>query len=321
MEQTVPVNEVVVVNNRPEKRLEALPDGVVELLPAGNVGFARGSNLGAEGADTDFIFFLNPDAIARPDCVERLLEAACPEEVGLVGAQVVLPNGLVNAGDNPLFLNGVCWAGRFGKAVESGRARETAVVSGAAMLARTSAWKRLGGMNGDYFMYHDDVELALRMWIGGFVVAFQPGALVEHEYELDKGDEKWFLLERNRLRTVLTVYGALSLTLALPLLVLTEAISLADAVRYRWVGRKLEAWRWVILNRSAIAARRRLIQDSRRVGDSSWMAQLATAADSQLFPSSLFKPGTPVLAFYTRAATFIVALVDRFGRVGPNGSA
>lgn len=318
MEQTVPVSEIVVVNNKPETPVGDLPDGVVEVFPNENVGFAEGANLGSADADTDFVFFLNPDAVARPDCVEKLLEAGRGREgVGLIGAQVVLPDGLVNAGANPLLLNGTCWAGHYGEHPESGPPRETAVVSGAAMMVRTNAWEDIGGINGEYFMYHEDVELALRMWISGYTVLFQPRAIVEHEYEFDKGTNKWFLLERNRLTTLATVYSPLSLLLCLPLLAVTEVAVCIAAARYGWLGKKLASWRWLFSRRGEIVRRRRAVQASRRAGDTSWMRHVSETAESELVPSRTLNLGAPLLGAYTKVVRRLTALVDR---AASNGS-
>jgi GT2 family glycosyltransferase len=52
----------------------------------GNIGFARGANLGAETARGEYIVFLNPDANLQPGCIEALVAAfgkrAAPIVVG-----------------------------------------------------------------------------------------------------------------------------------------------------------------------------------------------------------------------------------------------
>ena len=104
----------------------------------------------------------------------------------------------VNAGDNVLHLSGLSWAGRYGLEVEAGPPRPAAVVSGAALLARRSAFEALGGYTEGFFMYYDDVDLAWRARLAGWEVLFCPEARVVHDYEFLKGDYKWRYLERNR---------------------------------------------------------------------------------------------------------------------------
>jgi len=300
-QQTVPPAEIVVVNNLPGADLAELPEGVRLIEPATNLGYPGGANLGAAGAQTDWIFFLNPDAVAQPDCLERLLEAGADERVGAVGAQVLLSSGLVNAGDNPLHLNGVSWSGRYGEAVESGGPRDAAVVSGAATLVRTDAWKALGGMNDGYFLYHDDVELSLRLWISGWRVAFQPAALVEHDYEFEKGNEKWFYLERNRDWTVLSIYGTRTLLLLTPLLLATELAVFARAVGEGWWKEKLRAWVAVVGSISAISRRRKSVQAQRQVSDLAWLGLTTGEFETALAQSGAASALGPAVAVYRRA--------------------
>jgi GT2 family glycosyltransferase len=299
-QQTVPLAEVVVVNNLPGADLAELPEGVRLIEPATNLGYPGGANLGAAGAQTDWIFFLNPDAVAQPDCLERLLEAGTDDRVGAVGAQVLLPSGLVNAGDNPLHLNGVSWAGRYGEQAERGAPRDAAVVSGAATLVRTAAWDALGGMNAEYFLYHDDVELSLRLWISGWRVVFQPAALVEHYYEFEKGNGKWFYLERNRAWTVLSVYGTRTLLLLAPLLLATELAVFARAVGEGWWKEKLRAWAAVVGSLSVIGLRRGSVQAQRQVPDLAWLDLTTGEFETPLAQSRAASAIRPALALYRR---------------------
>ena len=93
-----------------------------------------------------------------------------------------------------------------------------------------------------FFMYEDDVDLCWRMRLAGWNVMFCPDAVVWHEYEFDKGTMKWYWLERNRLWTVLSNYSAITLVLLAPLLLGTELMVLAQAIRGRWTHRLLRAW-------------------------------------------------------------------------------
>jgi GT2 family glycosyltransferase len=257
--------------------------------------------VGASETNADWVFFMNPDAEAQPDCVERLLEAVADDRVGAVGAQVLLPDGAVNAGDNPLHMNGVSWAGRYGEQAERGLPREVAVASGAAVMVRRSAWNEVGGMSSNYFLYHDDVDLALRLRICGWSVLFQPGAHVQHDYEFEKGRAKWFFLERNRAWTVLTVYSLQTLLLLTPLLAATEVAVLARSVLEGWWSEKLRAWGSVISSAPQIARRRKSVQKSRVAPDSSWLELTADQFDTPLASSGVASIMERPTAMYRRA--------------------
>src|SRR3954470_9917719 len=225
--QTQPPAELLVVDNHPDANLSRMlvdagfPVRVVH--PGSNLGYVGGANAGAAEATQPWLFFLNPDAVAAPDCLERLLDAA-DERTAIAGAQVLLPDGAtVNAGDNPVHLSGLSWSGRYLEPREDGPPRDVASVSGAACLISTSVFRELGGHCPAFFLYHDDVDIAWRARMAGYRVRFVPGAAITHDYDFDKGVRKWFCLEHNRLYTVLANYELRTLVLLAPLLLAAEA--------------------------------------------------------------------------------------------------
>ncbi len=298
--QSVDVSEIVVVNNRANESVVEAGNDVTLIEPATNLGYAGGANLGALGSDSDWLFFLNPDAVAAEDCLSSLLDAAGDADVGAVGAQVLLPDGRVNAGDNPLHISGLSWSGRYGEAHEAGPPRDVAVVSGAAVLVRTAAWEALGGLAEEFFLYYDDVDFAVRLQIAGWRVVFQPAAIVEHDYDFDKGDLKWFYLERNRAWSIATVPSGRTLLLLAPLLVASEIGLLARAIREGWWRQKLRAWRSVLSSLTAIEQRRRVVQATRTNSDRGWLQLTQSAVDSPLAASSVARAGAPLLSWYRR---------------------
>lgn len=296
--QTHRPSEIVVVDNGPAGALGDI-EGARVLPQAANLGYTGGANAGARAAAAaDWLFFLNPDAIAAPDCIERLV-AAADEHTAILGAQVLLPDGeTVNAGDNPLHLTGLSWSGRFEQPREAGPAREAAVVSGAALLVRRAAWEQLGGLTERFFLYVDDVDLAWRARLLGWTVRFVPAATVRHDYAFDKGNEKWFYLERNRAWTILTLYGARTLLLLAPLLLATEAGILLAAARQGWLREKLRAWVAVIRWLPALLRRRREIQSTRRVPDRALLALHHASVLTPMLPGTLVLRANPWMERY-----------------------
>ncbi len=209
------------------------------LRPGANLGYVGACNLAAAEAAGEWLLFVNPDAVPAPDALERLL-AAADERTALAGAQILLPGAAqVNAGDNPLHVSGLSWAGRLHQPPEDGPPRDVAVASGACLLVRAADFARLGGYHEDYFLYHDDVDLAWRARLAGRRVVLVPEATAEHDYAFGKGGYKWFWLERNRLWTVLSNYETRTLVLLAPVLLATELAVLAFAVRSGWWREKL----------------------------------------------------------------------------------
>lgn len=312
--QTSPPVEVLVVDNHPAapfgRSLTAAPfDSRVRLIHSGqNLGYTAACNAAAVQARGDWLFFLNPDARADPGCLRVLLNAI-DGSTAVVGAQVLLPDGRTNAGDNPLHVTGISWAGRFGEPAESGPPREVAAVSGAALLARARSFADLGGLCAGFFLYQDDADLCWRARLAGWKVTFCPDALVWHDYEFDKGPGKWYWLERNRLWSVLSNYSLLSLLLLTPMLAGVEFAVASLAVRQGWGRVLLRAWLAALRDLPAMLRWRRLVQQSRRMPDSALIAFMRGRFETALLDSSAMRRINPLIDGYRLALLWILRAV------------
>jgi GT2 family glycosyltransferase len=286
--QTARLDEIVVIDNHPEHPAVARSGelaGARVIASPTNDGFAGGVARGIAETVSDWVLVLNPDVVAAPDCVAQLLAAATPT-AGVIGAQVLLGDGRVNAGDNPVHLTGLAWSGRYGEPAEFGPPRRAASVSGAAFLVRREAYDATGGFARRYFLYHEDVELCLRMLLTGWDVIFQPAAAVTHDYDFDRGAEKWFYLERNRAWTILTLYSERTLVLLLPLLLATEVFIAFRSAREGWWPQKRRAWQAIWTEREGIRRRRREVQAMRRRSDAALLGVLTAEFDSGVVSSA-----------------------------------
>lgn len=302
--QTRPPDEVLVVDNHPESvigsRFEAEGLGVRVLRPGRNLGYPQACNFVAPHASQRWMLFLNPDARADADCLERLLEAA-GEDVAIAGAQVLLPDGTVNAGDNPVHVAGLSWSGRYLEPREDGPPRDVAAVSGAALMMRTDVFRELGGHCPAFFLYHDDVDIAWRARMAGWRVRFVPRAVVRHDYVFDKGVKKWLYLEHNRLWTVLANYEARTLLLLAPLLLAAEAGIALLARRDGWWPQKVQAWRDVAREWRALARWRRRVQARRRTSDAELLRPMTARLATPLVQAPMVGAIGAVLELYRRA--------------------
>ncbi|HLH65316.1 MAG TPA: glycosyltransferase family 2 protein [Solirubrobacteraceae bacterium] len=303
-QQTLAPAEIVCVDQSADQRHARALKGrsrVRILSPGRNLGYPSACNLAAAVAGGDHLLFLNPDARAEPGCVAELAAALMQRpEAAIAGAQVLLPDGRVNAGDNALHISGLSWAGRYGLEAEDGAPRPAAVVSGAAMLVRRRAFESLGGYTEGFFMYYDDVDLAWRARLRGWEVLFCPRARVRHDYEFAKGDYKWLWLERNRWWCLLCHLQARTLVALAPVLAAAEVAVLLRAAREGWLEAKLESYRLLWADRRAIASRRRDVQSSRALGDGAILARMTPRADTPLVGSRSAALAAGVLAAYRR---------------------
>ncbi len=176
----------------------AARDGRVTLIRGqGNVGFARGANLGAAAARGRVIVFLNPDAFLRPGCLPALdaaLEGSGPPR--LAGARVLDPNGREQRGARRgevtpvttlLSLTRLAALPGFRRFEVHHEAdvlpdRPVAVptVSGACFAMRAADFAQLRGFDTGFFLHVEDVDLCWRVRRAGGEVLFIPAAEVTH---------------------------------------------------------------------------------------------------------------------------------------------
>lgn len=282
--------EVVLVDNGctdgTVERVQDLP-GVSVVRPERNLGFAGGCNAGGKRARGEVIALVNSDAVVAPEALARMAEVALQPGTGIASASIRLADAptRLNSGGNEIHFLGFAWSGAFGEeASRHSVRREVTGASGAGMAIERELWDRLGGFDEQYFAYHEDAELSLRCWQQGLRVMYVPDAVVVHRYEFTRNPLKYYLVERNRLILVLTLFQARTLALLLPALLVAEVAVLALAVTGGWVPQKVDGWRWLLRHRSSVLARRRRLQSERCVGDRSMVTLFATRLDPGNYP-------------------------------------
>lgn len=255
------------------------------LIEAGeNLGFAAGCNLGAAAASGELLVLLNPDAAPQPgwrEAIERPLREGrgWGAWMGLVTAA---SGREVNTHGGVVHFTGIAWAGGAGSPRASAPAapREVGFASGACLAIPLERWRALGGFPPEFFLYHEDVDLSLRLRLRGERVGIEPDAVADHGYEFAKGPEKWRRLERNRWAVLVRDYPAALLVLLAPALAATELALAAVALRGGWGRQKLAAWAGTLHDLPRLARERRAIQRERTASAAEFAAALVAELDS-----------------------------------------
>lgn len=262
-------DELILVDNgikRPAETATAWPARVQVVGDGSNTGFAGGCNLGAQECHSTVLVFVNSDAILRPGALDALISKAGEPQGGIVGGCLRLADSpdLINSAGNPLQFLGVTWAGHCGEPARDHQVPgPVAVATGGLFALSRELWTELGGFDSMYFAYHEDVDLCLRAWLSGSRVRFEPSAIADHYYSFSRNDTKMYLVERNRLLTVLTDYPRAWLLAALPPLVMVEIALLVMAGARGWGRQKLRGWWWIVSHRHDLVERRRRVQAGR----------------------------------------------------------
>ncbi|MCU1428894.1 MAG: putative glycosyltransferase [Actinomycetia bacterium] len=172
-----------------------LPDVRVVHAP-GNVGYARGANLGIAATRAPVVAVLNSDTEVEPGTAAALLGRFDSDpQLGAVGPRVRNPDGtdypsarsipsLVDAAGHSalgLFRPRNRFTRRYRQLdADPDTSRSVDWLSGAAMWLRRAALDDIGGWDERYFMYMEDLDLCWRLRRAGWAVVYEPAGAVLH---------------------------------------------------------------------------------------------------------------------------------------------
>ncbi len=198
-------DELVLVDNGSSAEEVALIDSVAANEPRmtvvrgqGNVGFARAVNMGAQAAHGRIVVVLNPDAFLQDGCVRALVRALKGRPAPcVVGARVLNPDGTEQRGSRRgevTPITSLLTVTGLSKRVDQLHSFEVhheddptptkriavPTISGACFAMRREDFLGVGGLDTNFFLHVEDVDLCWRVRQAGGEVLFEPRAQVIH---------------------------------------------------------------------------------------------------------------------------------------------
>lgn len=206
--QSWPAIEIIVVDNGSEEDIAGLVANefpqVNFLRFEENLGFAEGNNRGIAASHGEFVALINNDAVASPDWVKSLVEAAMAEPRAGAVASVIID------GNDPTVFDSISMGAALDGMVRqvakgapiAGAAypREVLLASGCACLYRRAALDEVGLFDPAFFAYCEDSDLGLRLQMAGWRCLLAKNAVVHHYYSMTFGRfsmKKVYWVERN----------------------------------------------------------------------------------------------------------------------------
>jgi len=254
----VPVYVVDNASTDASAELAARFAGVTVLRQEVNLGFAGGNNVGLRAAmknGAEAIMLLNQDAVLTSGCLELLADyLENHNRVAAVQPAIFLPDGKVNSLGNSFHYLGFGEAGGNGLSLEEASRRlpwlktgsEPPYLSGAAMLVRAAALRQVGLFYEELFMYHEDLELSLRLRTAGWRLAVLPAARVIHNYQPSRSLKQYYYMERNRFLVWNEIFSWRTRLVLLPVFLLSEIALLIMAANNGWIWEKLRAYAYFL---------------------------------------------------------------------------
>jgi GT2 family glycosyltransferase len=191
-----PVEIIVVDDGSTDATVAALPQvaGLRYHRRATNGGFIAACNDGAALAGGEFLVFLNNDTVPQPGWLDALLDTFDAQpDAGLVGAQLLYPDGRLQEAGGVVFADGSGWNyGRFESPRDPryGYLRDCDYASGAALAIPRALFAQVGGFDARYApAYYEDTDLAFAVRAAGRRVLYQPAARVVHDEGATSGTD------------------------------------------------------------------------------------------------------------------------------------
>jgi O-antigen biosynthesis protein len=187
--------EVIVVDDGSSDttlRLKDIAPGVTCVRHESAQGFVGACNAGAEAARGRYIVFLNNDTEPTANWLDELVFVFENfDNVGLAGAKLIYPDGLLQEAGGIVWETGDPWNyGRRGNASDPrfSYTRICDYLSGAAIMIAAALWKEVGGFSKEFApAYFEDTDLAFKVRHAGKKVVFAPRSIVVHYEGLSNG--------------------------------------------------------------------------------------------------------------------------------------
>ena len=196
--------EIIVVENNSTteeifdyyKKIQENPN-IRVITYEGNFNYSKINNLGVSKARGEYVLLLNNDTqVITLDWIEELLMYAQRRDVGAVGAKLYYEDRTIQHAGVVLALGQHRTAGHSHYRVSSnnlgymGRlcyAQNVMAVTGACLMMRKSLFNELNGLDENFAVSLNDVDLCIRAWKAGYVNVFTPFAELYHFESVSRG--------------------------------------------------------------------------------------------------------------------------------------
>jgi GT2 family glycosyltransferase len=192
--------EVVVVDNHSPRhpaiaRLRRMPHVSVRRWSK-NYGFARAVNEGCRLSQGDWLLLLNPDVTLSDDFLGQVLAhadelSAADPRLGVIGFHLRNPDGSRQLSTGPI---PTLWGTLLRLALPRRRRKyhtqptaqpaQTPWVTGCCLLLRRECLEDLGGLDEQFFLYYEDVDLCHRARLRNWRIWYDPALAVVHHHPL-----------------------------------------------------------------------------------------------------------------------------------------
>ncbi len=187
--------EIIVVDNASTDQSVAMVKAnfpeVILVESSVNGGFSNGNNLGVKRAKGEYICLLNPDTFVTANTFVRALDKADSlPNLGALGVRMIdgtgnfLPESKRNKPSLQSSIKKLLGqnksSGYYANALNDDQNGEVEILVGAFMLCKKENYSQVGGLDEDYFMYGEDIDLSYKFIKAGYVNYYLGSQTIVH---------------------------------------------------------------------------------------------------------------------------------------------
>lgn len=257
-----------------------------------NLGFAEGNNVAVKQAKGEYILLLNSDATVTGNLLTILINQLNKDKkIGIIQPKILYKSnslhkdGVINS-IGAFFTNtGFLYYVGYGKKANIplyDNEREIFSAYGACMLIRKKVIEEVGLFDSDFFLYFEETDFCIRVWLAGWKIVYTPWSVVYHMGGVSARkfgkDKVFFHSFKNRICCYLKNFEIKTLIKLMPLhLTICEC----TAIAYLFLGRLnlffaiQKAMFWNIINLYKTFKKRDMIQRQiRKVRDVNFLSKV-----------------------------------------------
>jgi len=264
---------------------ETCPEARV--IPRQDGNYAAANNEGLRVCIQDgceLVTLVNMDTEMDPAWLEELVKAFEDDaRVGLAQSRILLyprtederKSPRINTVGNHFHFLGFGYPGGYGTGDVplSGITDIAGYASGCSLMARSELLVSVGMYDEDLYMYHDDIDISLKVKLMGYRTVLAPRSIVYHKYEFERSVRMLYFMERNRYLILFQYYSWPLLLLILPALLVMDLSMFTYSLVGHWVHTKLKVYRYFLSceNWKRICSRRKGIRQMSRISDAEFI--------------------------------------------------
>jgi GT2 family glycosyltransferase len=194
--------EIIIVDNASEDGSveflgEKFPD-VKLIVNKENLGFSKANNIGLRESKGEYLLLLNPDTIVSEDTFDKMIRFFKENpQAGLAGCKILNPDGTLQlacrrsfpgpwtsfckvTGLSSFFPKSRLFARYNLTFLDENKTYEVDAISGSFMMFTREVYEKTGGLDEDFFMYGEDLDLCYRIQKAGYKVYYVHTAQIIH---------------------------------------------------------------------------------------------------------------------------------------------